>query len=69
MITYEERLEKAARVLCQLRGLNPDDVLSDAVEPGRMGGPRRNARPRWHDARAELNLHRQREEAFEAVGL
>lgn len=68
MNTYEERLDKAAVVLCDIRGLDPNEILFDMVEPGRMGGATRNHRPRWHDARRELEAHRQRDEAFELAG-
>jgi hypothetical protein len=65
--TYEARLEKAARILCGMRNQNPDEILADPVFPDHFGGPVRNMRPRWHDARTELEAHRQRDEAFEFV--
>ena len=68
MNTYEERLDKAAQILCEMRDQNPFEELRDPVYPGRIGGPTFNPRPRWHDARAELVAFRQCDEAFELAG-
>ena len=63
MRTYEERLDKAAVILCDLRGQDPNEVI---YSDGSV-----TYRPpvyRWHLAREELTNHRQRDEAFELAG-